>query len=409
MDQLTRPSRPEPSSAVAPARLLLLDAGSGKGGASRSLLYLVRAMDRARYVPTAVLLDANPLQSAYRDLGTDVVTLPEIPRFRPGERKNAVAFAHFLWRMSHFAALRASLAQYCDGSKLLLHCNHENLAIPGFLLARALHIPWVCHIRTTLAPGFAAARTYRFLARRCDHLFFISEPNRTHFERLAGALPTGRFSIVHNPFERPAAPAPQLTLPPEAAGKMIVAFLATLTPNRGADRVLEVATWMSERGRKDFYFVICGSAADEPLAGKSRSQFVTNLRGTVEQRGLGDQVHFAGHVARPETILSQAGVLLKLGRENAPWGRDIIEALHYGVPAIALGTFQGFVADGVTGFLEPSFDAERIGRHLIALRDAPAQHQEMRRQCQLRAREIFSRDNTVGRVEDVYARLLVRL
>jgi glycosyltransferase involved in cell wall biosynthesis len=111
---------------------------------------------------------------------------------------------------------------------------------------------------------------------------------------------------------------------------------------------------------------------------------------SVDQYGLEDIVYFAGHVHPPERALKACDVLIKLGRENVPWGRDMIEALSHGLPIVTLGTFQGFVENAVNGFIDPEFDAERVADRILKLRNEPALLATMRERNLEKSNKMFS-------------------
>lgn len=383
--------------------VLFLDAGTGKGGASRSLYYLVASLDRMRWRPHVLLLDGNPLQDWYAELGVETTALPGIPRFRPGERKNAVAFLHFLWRMRHYrATLAAARAAFGDALGLI-HANHENLAVTARLLSRALDRPWLCHIRTTLVPTLSARIVYRMIHRRADWVVFISDGVAAHFATLTGAENGPHTRIVFNAY-RPADWDGDALVPegdPDHE-KFRVLTLSNITPNRGIDRQLDVATVLKARGIDDILLVICGGAQHKSLKPGAEPGYPERIFARAAEDGLLGHVEFAGHVHPPECALQAADALMKLGRENVPWGRDLIEAMTFGLPIVTLGTFQTVVEDGVNGFIDPEFDAERVADHLIRLRDDAALRDRIGAANREKAARMFSPEASAAAIEAIY-------
>ena len=85
--------------------------------------------------------------------------------------------------------------------------------------------------------------------------------------------------------------------------------------------------------------------------------------------GVVDSFLFLGHVPDPENVLFSCDVLVKPTREDNPWGRDIIESLHFGRPVITIGTWGVFVINGETGLLHAKFDAAAMAEDIIKLSD----------------------------------------
>jgi glycosyltransferase involved in cell wall biosynthesis len=76
---------------------------------------------------------------------------------------------------------------------------------------------------------------------------------------------------------------------------------------------------------------------------------------------------FLGHTSEPERVLSACNILIRPSRECNPWGRDILEALSFGLPVIATGTYNNFVESKVTGFLMNEFDPKKVADCIVEL------------------------------------------
>lgn len=386
--------------------ILFLDAGTGKGGASRSLYYLIAALDRTRWEPHVLLLAGNPLVAWYDSLGVSVTPLPGIPRFRPGERKNPIAFAHFLWRMRHYPAVLKAARKALAGRAGLLHANHENLALTCRWLAAQLKRPWVCHIRTTLVDTWFARRIYRFILRRADRVVFISDGVAAHFEKLCGIQAGKHCRTVFNAYRPEADPVEPLNLRGDPdRQKLRVLTLSNITPNRGIDRQLDVAAVLKKRGITDILLVVCGGPQHRSLKPNAEPGYYEQILTRVEEEELGAVIEFTGHVHPPERALVACDVLMKLGRENVPWGRDLIEAMTFGLPIVTLGTFETVVENGVNGFIDAEFDTNRVVGHLLRLRDDENLRQTMAVANQRKAERMFAPEASAAAIESIYDEL----
>jgi glycosyltransferase involved in cell wall biosynthesis len=344
----------------------------------------------------------------YESLGVPHVNLPEVASFRPAERKNVVAYAIYLWKSRRLpqvvGRLRPLIAAY---DVRLIHVNHESLALFGRLLAQRLDLPWVCHVRTLLIPGRFARFVYGAIARDARHVFLISEQNRDHFASLVGPrFDPRKASVVYNiaPLPEPHLSAlPDLLDPP---GVFRVLSLTNFSPNRGVDRILDVAAELKRRGREDFVFYLCGQLANVRRLPGARNRYLESMMTHVQGDGLGQMVRFPGHTERPDRALATCDALIKLTRESNPWGRDIVEALAAGLPVVTLGTFQGFVEDGVNGFMDPEFDSARVADHLIQLSGQAGLKARMTEANRAKARRMFDGPARAADVAAVYQEVL---
>ena len=388
--------------------MLYLDVEGGWGGSSRSLYYLVESLDRSAFEPVVLLRKPGPVEERYRVIGVDCRVMPEIPSFRPGDRKNAIAFLLYVWKLRRLRGLLRRLAPIIAEHDIrLLHINHESLAVTGTFIAKHFDLPWIGHVRTLLTPGWFARRVHRLMARAASHVIFITEPNRAHFRNLSGErFDKGRTSVVHNIIpmdEGVAQPLAELTDPPD---RFRVLSLTNFSPSRGVDRIVDVAEALQRRGETRFAFYLCGQPAlTSALTGRA-APYYASIVSRVEQAGLGAMVYFPGHVSAPERALATCDALIKLTRQANPWGRDIIEALAAGVPVLTLGSFEDFVTNGVNGFIDESFDADRMADHLVALADSPELCRAMNASNRQKARDLFEGEARARDVAAIYTSVL---
>jgi glycosyltransferase involved in cell wall biosynthesis len=387
-------------------RVVYIDAGTGRGGASRSLYYLASSIREKGFKPHVILLSGNPLTSWYERDGIEYTELREIPRFRPGQRKNFVAFAHFIWRMRYFPHLLFYTIRALRGKAGLLHANHENLAITVWLISRIVGRPWICHVRTKLVDTFSARSVYRFINRKADGIIFISSGAFEHFRKLARASEKKKHYIIFNSYSPNKSNGKKLVLgnDPHHA-KLRVLTLSSLTPNRGIDRQLDVAAELKRRGVNDILFIVCGAPqgrTPRPSFKPSYADFLIARAADEDLRGI---VEFLGHLKFPEIALKSCDVLLKLGRENSPWGRDIIEAMAFGLPVVTLGSEGEFIRNGENGFIDRDFCVSRVADHLIFLRDCGAVREKIGERNREIANDLFRPEIAAQAMSEIYKEL----
>jgi len=396
--------------AIRKTGILYLDVEGGWGGSSRSLFYLVESLDRLAFEPVVLLRKKGPVEARYKELGVTCYVVPEMPSFRPADRKNAVAFAIFVWRLRKYWRLVGRIAPLIAHHHVgLIHVNHESLACVGALMARRFGLPWVGHVRTLLTPGWFARRVYRVMARHADFIIFITEPNRVHFHALTrNSFDEAKTSAIHNivpVIDEPRDPLPALMSP---ADRFRVLSLTNFAHSRGVDRVIDVAAVLKSRGDQRFVFFLCGrSSQTSAITGRVDPYFEMLVK-RAEDLGLEDTVFYPGHIAEPERALATCDALIKLTRQSNPWGRDIIEALSAGIPVLTLGTFQEFVENGVNGFIDETFDAGRIADHLVELASSEPIRRAMRTANRQKAKSLFNGPDRAGDIEAIYAGILRR-
>lgn len=349
-------------------RVLCLDIEGGHGGSSRSLFASLSHLDRDAVTPEVWCRRKGWIVDAYERREIPCLVRPDMPKTSslPRFSRNLVAYGRYAldWmRSSDFRARLLARANEVD----VVHMNHEALFGLTAWLKRHSATPVCQHLRTNLIDTPFARWQTRLLAR-ADYRVFITANEEATYRRLGGQGPGAVIFNIADPPPSDVVPHPAVP----ADGRLSVACLSNYSWVRGIDRLVDVAAALAGRGRGDIRFVVAGDMRlPRSLPGRlgEIGRRGGSLADWAEERGLADMFLFLGHVPAPEQVLAACQVLIKPTREANPWGRDIIEALAAGCPVLTVGTFAEFVETGVTGVLQPEFDASALAAQLIRLAD----------------------------------------
>lgn len=358
-----------------PLRVLCLDIEGGFGGSSRSLFYLLRHVDPVCNLIEVWCLREGPIVTKYREIGVPVRIVPELPKVSALPRLSRSAWAHlrFVGDFLRSGDLRRSLVREIDSRFNVVHFNHEALYLLASWLRRRTKAAFVMHNRTQLCNTWFARMQARRLVADNDVNVFITERERENIRTLAawsGGL------VIHNVVEIPKeSPEPYGAIP--AGPGFRIACLSNFSWMRGIDRIVDVAAALKAMGREDIRFVVAGSMKlTGSLTGRIGEIAAKGgeLADYATACGVGEMFVFLGHVDSPERVLSGCHVLIKPSREDNPWGRDILEALSFGLPVLACGSYERFVQPGVSGYLHPhdeGFDPHRVAADIVKLSSNP--------------------------------------
>ncbi len=372
-------------------RVLCLDIEGGKGGSSRSLYHALINMDRSDVQVSTVCRLGGWIVDAYGSHGIPVTVEPDIPRWTSLERLSRNLLTSFLFRIRDWPRsddFRSRLLQRLEGVDVL-HLNHISLThLAGWIRRHFPRLKIVMHIRTMPVRTAFAVRQARMAAKHCDGFVFITENERDHFEAMLGRKAPGQ--VIYNPSEI----QDRTLLGHEAVptdGRLKVLCLSNYSHARGIDRLVDIAEALSPVDRSGILFVVAGNMTirtDMSMRLPSGSMGASSLPELVMARGLGDCFCFLGHVSDPERVLSVGDVLVKPTRENNPWGRDILEAMAYGLPVASVGTYSRFVETDKTGLLQAQFDAAGVAEFLVAMASRPDERRAIGREGRKRIAEL---------------------
>jgi glycosyltransferase involved in cell wall biosynthesis len=380
-----RPSSP-------PLRLLCIDHEGGRGGSSRSLYNLLTALDPQSIKPTVWCRRDSELVDEYRQHGIPCAVKEWIPNFRVQNATlstlaNIKSVMGQIWRAKKEIW---NISSSYKGDFDLVHLNYESLLLFGFILKQALGIELTMHMRTRTAHSFFLRLQNILISRLCQNVVFITDNEKEHYLGCGGSVDG---PIIFNPI--PVRGEPPVAKPDlELDKRTKIAMIGNFGWKRGHDRLIEIANALAEMGRGDeVLFVVAGHLSmpnnlpppfDETV--RSGGDFAAH----VSSLGLERMFSFLGHVSDPERVIVSCDAVIKPSHRNEPWGRDVIEAMFFGKPVLATGTWDSPFVNEMTGILFPEFDANAFAEAIISIVDDPARFITMGNEGAKRIQQICS-------------------
>ena len=264
-------------------------------------------------------------------------------------RAPLVAVAHHLWGGSIFYESAPPVAAYVWTMERLL---------PAFYR----HVPWIA----------------------------VSESTRGDLVRVG--IRAGQVQVVPNGVDAPSPPRPLSHKGGGGGsdGESVIAWIGRMKRYKRVDVLLRAMPRVLSQ--------VPGVRLE--LAGDGVE--AARLRALVERLGLGpEHVRFLGSVpdAERSDLFRRAAVLAQPSQKEG-WGRTVLEAAAFGVPAVAsaVAGLSESVRHGETGLLVPPGDPDALSAALVTLLLDPATRNRMGSAAQARARG-FSWDAAAGATE----------
>ena len=371
---------------MAVQRVLYVDHASALGGAERSLLLLLKHLDRQRFQP---LLACNPGPLADAVSSLDVPVFPiEMPRIR-GE---ASGLMHLI---------RGSLTLSRIIRRQRVDILHSNVMRSSFFAAVAALLtgrPLVWHVRDIHPPS---ERWYtRLMCRLSDQGVAISGA-------VAASLPCpAHATVIHNgldldeypPDFDAAAVRGELAIPSETP---LAGMVGRLRPWKGQDRFLRAAAMVAQ-SMPQARFLIVGGAI---FAGGEA--YDMRLRQLAAELDLVERVVFTGQREDLPRLLSAMDVLVHCS-DAEPFGRVLIEGMAASLPVVAYadGAVPEIVTHDKTGILVPPGDESALARAILELLRDPHRRREMGAAGRHRVQNHFTASQTTRGLENVYTHVL---
>ena len=338
-------------------RVVYLDHVARLSGGEIALMRLLTRFENVE--PHMILGEDGPLADRLQQAGVSVEVLPIAASARD-VRRDTVRFGattpasavHTLVYIARLAwRLRALDAD-------LVHTNSLKAGVYGSLAAKAAGVPLVWHVRDRIAEDYIPAAAVRLVRTLIRHLADGVVANSTATLETLPAGDRGRLSWVIpasvEVSEHPRAPH---------TGGTRFGMLGRIAPWKGQDLFLRAFAAAFPGG--DERAIIVGAA----MFGEE--DYERELRELAASLGISERVEFRGFREDVWPELACFDVLVHASVIPEPFGTVVLEGMAAGLAVIAAdeGGPASVIADGVTGRLFRSRDADSLAATMRALRE----------------------------------------
>lgn len=379
---------------MTPRVLLFLDHAPALGGAERSLLLLLKHLDRTRWQPH-LTCTGGPLAEQAAILGVPVHPVA-MPRLRGSPR----------FSIDWLAGARAIARLARQTGAVLLHANTVRATLYTAPAAHLAGIPFVWHMRDF---WFSESRPRWHRADRLGKRLLCISATRViaNSYAVAAHLPCPRkVTVVHNGIEverfDPALDGTrfrqQYGIPLDAP---VVGTVGRLRPWKGQDHFLRAMGRVAGAIPEASFLIVGGEPFDVA------DEYPQQLRRLAADLGLADRVLFTGHLRDVRPALAAMDVFVHAG-DPEPFGLVSLEAMAMCKPVVAFahGALPEIVADGETGVLVPPGSETALAEAVVMLLQDPGRQRRMGEAGRRRVRVCFHARQTAREVEAVYGEVL---
>jgi len=383
----------------AASRLLYVHNSADIYGASRSLVRLLRTLDRGRFEPLVMLPAEGPLAELVRADGVRVIIYPALSVIDRAVFKSWGLLPFLLNLPRSILGVRALLRRERID---LVHSNTGVILSPG-PAAWLAGVPHVWHIRDWFQEFRAFWRVHEVWMRAfSDHIIAVSGAIAGQFSDRS------KVSVINNGFD-----LAEFALPEAEAGAQfrkrhalgdgpVVGCVGRIKRQRKGQAVLlRAAGRIKERGVRAKWLVV-----GAPFPGNE--SHLEALHEIVRAGGLADDVVFTGELPDPRPAYAAMDVFVLPSAQPEPFGGVVMEAMSMSLPVIAtnIGGSTEQVADGETGYLVPPNDPEALADKLELLLGDAGRRASFGAAGRRRVAEKFNLADMVEKIVGVYDQCL---
>jgi glycosyltransferase involved in cell wall biosynthesis len=290
----------------------------------------------------------------------------------------------------------------------VLHTNSLKAFVLGGIAARLQRVKVIWHVRDRIANDYLPNKVVwlmRRLAKILPHFVIANSRATLDTVGLNGARPAMVIaSGVDLSKFSPSVALASASDEPNSSVSKTVGLVGRICPWKGQHIFIEAAAivhahWPNVR------FQIIGAALFR------ENDYDSELRRTVEQRGLGQVVEFTGFQSDVARAISGLDILVHASTVGEPFGQVIVQGMACEIPVIATngGGVPEIVQDELTGLLVPMGDAPAMAEAICRLLEDESFARRMGILGRKRAVEHFAIERSTEKLMDVCERVAGRV
>ncbi|MER3445699.1 MAG: hypothetical protein C4291_02175 [Candidatus Dadabacteria bacterium] len=359
-------------------RILFINHSVRDGGPGRSLFYMLRYIDKARFTPFVLVPKEGVFTELLRNegLGDKIIVEKKFPENILRPRFNSNRLSPRVLKTASVALNVIDLFLLILRSPFLIrkvkvdviYCNGTLAKIFGALIGVLNRRPVIWHVR-----NIQQTRALRFTMNALSLLPAVKKIICVSGAAVAQfCFDQKKISLVHNgvdieefnPERTPRILRSEYGIP---EGVIVVGSIGRIVPRKGYEYMIKAALIVIKSlggNTNKVRFVIVG---DTPYF------FVDNhlefLKDLVSSLGLKSVFIFTGYKRDIKPYLKDFDIFVIPSSYPDPFPRVVIEAMAFALPVVGfrVGGIAEAVEDGVTGLLNESGNPEQLGNSILRL------------------------------------------
>lgn len=311
------------------------------GGAERSLLDILKLIDKTKFTPIFICFEDGPLVKEIVELGTvEVIVIPFSESVLKYNRDKKSVFQLFSV-LSLYKPLK-KLMKYLKRNNIdILYTNSMKAHFIGLFSGKLLSRKVIWHVRDILDDGINK-KIFVFLGKRVDKIICISKAVTKQFKT------NPNLEVVYNGI----SPTDNINLQRKNRSNFQIAIIGQIANWKGQDVFIKAAIKLHNEF-PDINFLIIGDVLFDK---NEEVKYKNGLLGLAENH---DYIKFLGHRNNVREIINDVDIIVHASKRAEPFGRVIIEGMASAKPVIAskIGGPIEIIEDGVSGIL---FDPDDI-------------------------------------------------
>ena len=352
--------------------VLFISHSSDLYGAEKSLLLLLKNINREIFKPIIILPNAGPLYEIIEKYNIKAYEVKLSWWVKSNDKKHTIySFLRFIKKLMNELLSFYKLLKIIKKEKINLIYTNTIVVGSGSIAAKILKVPHIWHIReiinhnSNITPIFERKFLFKFIKRFSDKIIVNSKATAEQFDIIGESKK--KFCIVYNAIDLRDF---KLKKNEHRSNKGIyefdwlVAVVGSIQPiKRQVDAIQSIK--LAKRIIPNIKLLVIGGDGD--------CKYINKLKEIIKKENLIENVLFMGYRDDVPNILLRCKALL-VPSWNESFGRAVIEGMAACIPVIAVnsGGPKEIITNEIDGFLVPPQKPKIISKKIIELYNSPS-------------------------------------
>ncbi|MCJ7546617.1 MAG: glycosyltransferase family 4 protein [Deltaproteobacteria bacterium] len=352
--------------------------GHMMGGGQWSLYYLIKHLNKDKFLPIVLCPDEGELAEKMRGAGAEVICL-DVGRIR---YLNPLIVSKFVSIMK-------------DKQISLVHTDSSTETWYAGIAARMLRIPLVWHIRVSEREWFIDW----VLSLLSTKMILVAGAINRRFSRLRNSQ---KMIVIYNGidledfdnFSSTSSIREEFNISNET---VLLGCIGRIEKRKGQEALASAMRYLDN--------------ARLILLGTGEKKYINDIKMLCNKRGISDRVIFAGARDDIPSILREIDILVFPSISGEGFPRVILEAMAAGRPVVATDDAGNpeAVEDDLTGYIIPAGNISAIVAKITELIADTKKRRAMGQAGRKRVEEFFPIQKNVKNIQSVYLDILARI
>lgn len=382
------------------------------GGPGRSLLYILKYIDRDKINPFVLVPKHDIFSESLKSEGIFENVIVD-SRFPENIQKSTIvadtAWSPGLMRVFSIIVNIVNMLRLLLGSPKIIrenaidivYCNGTLAKIVGTLIGKRNKKPVIWHVRNIQQTRFMKSLMETLSGFQCvKKIICVSHATARPFERAKSKVHVVYNGIDPADFDKDSVRGSlreEFSIPPDT---VLVGNTGRVVPRKGYVEFIDTVSRLVSNGsiKEKTKFVIVG---DTPWF--FPKNHLRELEDHAESLGVRDSFIFTGYRKDVRPYLKDFDLFVIPSNYPDPFPRSVIEAMAFSLPVVgfSIGGIAEAVEDGKTGFLCTSGDFEKMGESVSILARGAEARGEMGRNSRRRVMEMCSASERTADIQKI--------